>query len=110
MQLSLNWLKDFVNIPKNITPEKLGELLTLHTVEVESIKKLGENLGNIVVGKILKLEPHPNADKLKLAIVDIGQEKLKVVCGGSNLYEGMLVAFAKVGAKIKWHGQGELVE
>ena len=110
MLLLLDWLKDFVNIPKNITPEKLGELLTLHTVEVESIKKLGENLGNIVVGKILQLEPHPNADKLKLATVDIGKEKLKVVCGGSNLYEGMLVAFAKVGAKIKWHGQGELVE
>src|SRR3989339_1928712 len=102
MQLSLNWLNDFVSIPKDITPEKLGELLTLHTVEVESIKKLGENLDNVVVGKILKLEPHPNADRLKLATVDIGKEKLKVVCGGSNLYEGMLVAFAKVGAKIKW--------
>src|SRR3989339_1363235 len=119
MQLSLNWLKDFVSIPKDITPEKLGELLTLHTVEVESIKKLGENLDNVVVGKILKLEPHPNADRLKLATVDIGKEKLKVVCGGSNLYEGMLVAFAKVGAKIKWlarpgksggQGQEELVE
>ena len=110
MLLSLNWLKDFVNISKSITPEKLGELLTLHTVEVESINKTGENLANIVVGKILKLESHPNADKLKLAMVDIGQEKLKVVCGGSNLYEGMLVAFAKIGARVRWHGQGELVE
>jgi len=110
MQLSLNWLKDFIDIPKDITPEKFGELLTLHTVEVEGMNKLGENLDKVVVGKILKIEPHPNADRLKLATVDVGKEKVKVVCGGNNLYEGMLVAFAKIGARIKWHGKGDLVE
>ncbi|MFA5318271.1 MAG: phenylalanine--tRNA ligase subunit beta [Patescibacteria group bacterium] len=110
MFVSLDWLKDFINIPKNITPEKLGEILTLHTVEVEEVKNSGENLDKIAVGKLIKIEKHPNADKLKLATVDLGTEEKGVVCGGSNLREGMLVAFAKIGAKIKWHGQGDLME
>jgi len=110
MNISLDWLQDFINIPKNITPEKLGEILTLHTVEVEGILKSGDNLENIIVGKIIKLKEHPNADKLRLAVVSDGQKEYQVVCGGINLYEGMLVALAKVGAKVKWHGEGELVE
>ncbi|MCG2692921.1 hypothetical protein L6279_02310, partial [Candidatus Parcubacteria bacterium] len=111
MLLSYNWLKKFVNIPKSIIPEKLGELLTMATVEVESIKNQGELLDKVVVGKLVKLEAHPNADKLKVAHVNIGgfknpkseilnpkqiqSSKLKiqkVVCGGVNLNEGMLVA------------------
>ncbi|MEK7067824.1 MAG: phenylalanine--tRNA ligase beta subunit-related protein, partial [Patescibacteria group bacterium] len=110
MLLSFNWLKDFINIPASITPENLGEILTLHTVEVEATKNLGANLDKVIVGEIIKLEPHPNADRLKLATVNIGKEKKRVVCGGSNLYIGMKVAFAQIGARIKWHGQGELVE
>jgi len=110
MNISLNWLQDYINIPKSITPEKLGDLLTLHTVEVESVKKLGDNLDKIIVGKIEELKKHSNADKLKLAIVSDGNKKFQVVCGGSNLAEGMLVAFARVGAKVKWHGEGDLVE
>jgi phenylalanyl-tRNA synthetase beta chain len=109
MLVSLNWLQDFIKMPVGVSPQQLGELLTLHTVEVEGVKKLGENLDNIVVGKILKLEQHPNADRLKLATVDVGKEKLKVVCGGSNLRVGMLVALAKIGAQVRWHGQGDLV-
>ncbi|MFH1326253.1 MAG: phenylalanine--tRNA ligase subunit beta [Candidatus Falkowbacteria bacterium] len=127
MNISLNWLKDFIDIPSKITPEKLGELLTLHTVEIEGVKKLGENLSsqggpasgweNIVVGKIIELKKHSNADKLKIAIVSDGSKKFNIVCGGSNLFEGMLVAFAKIGAKVhvrpsKQGGerQGDLVE
>lgn len=114
MFVSYNWLKKFVDIPKNITPEKLAGLLTLSTVEVESTKKQGELLDKVVVGKVTKLEPHPNADKLKLARVQVSSNSsrlavkpIKVVCGGVNLREGMLVAFAKTGARVKWHGQGE---
>ncbi|MDP3900002.1 MAG: phenylalanine--tRNA ligase subunit beta [bacterium] len=107
MLLSLAWLKEYVDI--DISPEKFGELLTLHTVEVEGVKNLAQDFENIVVGRIIKIEAHPNADKLKLVMVDIGSEKCRVVCGGGNLYEGMLVVFAKIGAQVRWHGQGDLV-
>ena len=109
MQISLNWLKDFINIPKDITPEKIAEILTLHTVEVEGMQSGGAELENIVVGEIIKLSKHPNADRLSLATVSDGVKEYPVVCGGNNLLEGMLVVFAKVDAKVKWHGQGDLV-
>lgn len=110
MLLSLNWLKKYVNLASSVTPEEIGAKLNASTVEVEKIKKIGESLDNIVVGKILKISLHPNADKLKLCLVDIGGEKTQIVCGGSNVEENMLVAVAKVGAKVRWHGEGELVE
>lgn len=110
MYLSLNWLKRYLDFSKDFDPKKLGDELTLQVAEVEDIKTLGENLENIVVGKILSLEQHPNADKLRLATVDLGNENIKVVCGGVNLKENMLIAFAKVGAKVRWHGEGELIE
>ncbi|MBU1179385.1 phenylalanine--tRNA ligase subunit beta, partial [Patescibacteria group bacterium] len=75
----------------------------------ERIYPQGEIWDKIVLGKILKIKKHPNADKLKLVLVDIGK-KIEVVCGGSNLREGMKVAMALAGAKVRWHGEGELVE
>lgn len=110
MKISLNWLKQFVEIPKNITPEGLGLVLTLKTTEVEGIEKQGKYLENVVVGKIKKIEAHPNADKLKVCFVDIGEkENLQVVCGGNNLQEEMMTAVAKIGARVKWHGSEEAV-
>lgn len=80
------------------------------TVEVEKVEIQGKNLEGIVVGKVVSCEKHPNADKLKVCKVDVGNEQLQVVCGGSNVAAGMLVALSKVGAKVKWHGEGDLVE
>ncbi len=110
MLISYNWLKKYVNLSDSTTPEEVSEKLKASTVEVERIEVQGKNLENIVVGKILSAEKHPNADKLKLCKVDVGNEQLQIVCGGSNVAEGMLVALAKVGAKVKWHGEGELIE
>jgi phenylalanyl-tRNA synthetase beta chain len=110
MFISLNWLKDYVDIPKKYTPKELADLLTIKTAEVEGVNNLQENLENCVIGKILKIEKHPNADKLKLCEVDIGTEKKHVVCGGNNLKEGMTIAFAKLGAFVKWHGEGDLIK
>ncbi|MBI2444301.1 MAG: phenylalanine--tRNA ligase subunit beta [Candidatus Magasanikbacteria bacterium] len=110
MLLSFNWLKQYVKLPDSVTPEAVAEKLKLATVEVEKVERQGAQLENIVVGKILKYEKHPNADKLKVCEVDIGAEKVTVVCGGSNVREGMLVALAKTGARVRWHGAGELVE
>lgn len=98
MNLSLNWLRDFVDIPKKITPEELGLKLTIHTVEIDSVQKQGEKFANIVVGKILEIGKHPNADKLQLTKIDIKEKVLDVVCGANNIAVGQLVPVATVGA------------
>ncbi len=110
MLISYNWLKQYINLPDSITAEEVGVKLTASTVEVEGVRNLGKNLENIVVGKVISAEKHPDADKLKLCKVDVGNEQLQIVCGGSNVVEGMLVALAKIGAKVQWHGEGDLIE
>ncbi|MFA5076164.1 MAG: phenylalanine--tRNA ligase subunit beta [Patescibacteria group bacterium] len=110
MYISLNWLKKYVDIPKGFLAADLAAKLTACTVEVEGWKKEGELLDNVVVGKILEIKDHPNADKLKLVVVDIGKKKTEVVCGGTNLKKGMLVALAKIGARVNWHGAGQIEE
>ncbi len=111
MKLSLNWLKDFVTIPPGYTAEKLGEKLTMHTAEVEEVMDQTTAYDKMMIGKVLKIEPHPNADKLKVCKVDIGETKpAQIVCGGVNLKENMLVPIAIPGAWVKWHGQNPSVE
>ena len=100
MQFSLNWLKDFVEIPKNISPEELGRRLTLQTVEVEKIEYQAAKYKGVVVGKILEVKPHPNADRLRLVKADIGSEKLEIVCGAANVNPGQLAPVALVGAAL----------
>ncbi len=110
MHISLDWLKDFVNIKKDLNPKDLGNLLTLKTAEVETVIEESRNFDNMVVGQVVSLEKHPDADKLKIAKTSVGKETLQIVCGGQNLKEDMYVAVAKLGAKVKWHGEGDLVE
>ncbi|MDO8592262.1 MAG: phenylalanine--tRNA ligase subunit beta [bacterium] len=100
MLLSLNWLKEFVEIPKNLTPEELGEKLTMHTVEVEKVSRQADKYKGVAVGKILEVKPHPNADRLRLAKVDVGREKLEIVCGAPNIAAGQFVPVALVGAAL----------
>lgn len=107
MNISLNWIKQHVDLPDDINPQELGLKLTLATVEVEDVINLAELLENVVVGQIVKLSKHPNADRLRLVDVNIGKRIVKVVCGGTNLNEGMLVVMALPGAKVRWHGEGE---
>lgn len=100
MQLSLNWLKDFVSIPSSITVDDLAQRLTRHTVEVEAVIKEGEKFDNFVVGKILEIRKHPQADKLQLVKVDVGDKKLDIVCGASNIAAGQLAPVALAGARL----------
>jgi len=98
MNISLNWLKEFVNLG-NISPEEIKDQLTAHTVEVEKIIEQKEQFKNIVIAKILEIKKHPQADKLQIAIVDAGEkEPLKIVCGAPNIAIGQLVPLAKIGA------------
>ena len=110
MKLSLSWIKDFVNIPEDIDLKKLAYDLTMSTVEVEDVEYLAHRFDNMVVGVIKKIEPHPNADKLRVCRVDIGNGEIKdIVCGGINLKEEMRIAVSCPGAVVRWHGEGEPV-
>jgi len=111
MQISINWLKDFVDIDPKLSHKELAELITIHTAEVEGVHELGHGFKNMVVGRIKTIKPHPNADKLTVTGTDIGSGEIKqIVCGAKNIHEGMLVPVALPGAMVKWHGEGDPVE
>ena len=111
MKLSLNWIRDYVKIPDDMDLGRLAFDLTMSTVEVEGATELARQFDNIVVGEIKEVLPHPNADKLRVCKVDIGDGEIHdIVCGGSNLEVGMSVVVACPGAMVRWHGEGEPVE
>jgi phenylalanyl-tRNA synthetase beta chain len=98
MKVPLNWLRDYVDV--TLPPAELAQKLTLAGFEVAEIIVIGGSWENIVIGRIAAVEPHPGADRLRLATVDLGAEKPTVVCGAPNLSIGDKVAFAKVGARL----------
>ncbi len=99
MNVTLNWLKDYIDF--EFSPGELADRLTMLGVEVEAIKQLGTGLERVVVGKVNAVGPHPNADKLVLCQVDIGEaEELQIVCGAPNVREGMLAPVATIGATL----------
>ena len=90
MKLSLSWIKDYVKIPDDMDLKKLAYDLTMSTVEVEDVEYLARRFDNMVVGVIEKIEPHPNADKLRVCKVDIGGGDVKTVfCGGISWSKGL---------------------
>ncbi|MGX8704478.1 MAG: phenylalanine--tRNA ligase subunit beta, partial [bacterium] len=109
MKLSLSWIRDYVDLPADLDIKKLAYELTMDTVEVEGIENLADRFENMVVGVIEEVLPHPNADKLRVCRVNIGEDVKEIVCGGINLAAGMKVAVACPGAMVRWHGEGEPV-
>ncbi|HTY81294.1 MAG TPA: phenylalanine--tRNA ligase subunit beta, partial [Dehalococcoidales bacterium] len=99
MKVPIKWLKSYVNI--TIPVPELANRLTLAGFEVSEITGIGGNWENVVVGQITAINPHPNADKLRLATVNLGSREQTVVCGAPNLTIGDKIAFASVGAKLK---------
>ena len=98
MKVSLKWLKDYVDIKLN--PEELAERLTMSGLEVKGIQTIGGTWDNVVIGEVVALNPHPNADRLKLATVDLGTEQVITVCGAPNIELGQRVPFAHIGARL----------
>lgn len=102
MKISNNWLKDYIKT--DLKSEKIGEFLTDIGLEVEGIdqfESIRGSLEGIIVGKVLTCEKHPNADKLKVTTVDVGNGKiLNIVCGASNVSAGQVVPVAVIGTKI----------
>lgn len=99
MQVSFKWLKEYVDI--DITPQELADKLTAAGVVVEHVECLNKGIENVVVGKVLEAQPHPNSDHLNLCKVTTdGEDELQVVCGASNVRKGQLIPFAQVGANL----------
>ena len=97
MKITFDWLKD--HLSSNLKEEKLLEQLTNIGLEVESVQNLSEGLDLFRIAKIIKIEKHPNADRLKVCDVDIGDKELKkVVCGANNASEGLITIYAPPGA------------
>jgi len=118
MKVSLDWIKDYIDLPADLELSKLAYDLTMSTVEVEGMVRLEKEFANMVIGVVNEILPHPDADKLVVCKVDVGSGAdasdgdgvKEIVCGGSNLYKGMKVAVARPGAMVRWHGEGEPVE
>ena len=98
MKASIEWLEEYSNIDVDAT--KLGDILTMTGSKVETIEEKGNNIKNVVVGKILEIEKHPDADKLVVTKVDIGTEILQIVTGAKNVKVGDIVPIAKDGAEL----------
>jgi phenylalanyl-tRNA synthetase beta chain len=98
MKVSLKWLRDYVDI--KLVPEELAERLTMAGLEVKDIQAIGGTWENVVIGEVVALNPHPNADRLKLATVDLGTEQATTVCGAPNIELGQRVTFAHIGARL----------
>jgi len=102
MKVSYNWLKQYVDT--DLSPEKMGEILTDTGLEVEGIHKVEAvkgGLEGVFVGEVLSTEKHPDADRLKVASVTVGSESsLQIVCGASNLAVGQKVVVATVGCTL----------
>ena len=108
MKVSLRWLKEYVDFSLPI--EELSERLTMAGLEVGEMEVIGGSWNNIVVGKIIDVNPHPDADRLKLVTVDLGKQHSTVVCGAPNVALGERVAFARVGAQLRDGHSGEMVQ
>ena len=98
MKVSYNWLKEFIDLP--LSPEETAEKLTLIGLEVEESESFGSSLEGVIVGEVLEVREHPNADKLQICDVNLGDSKTQIVCGAKNVAAGQKVPVATVGSTL----------
>jgi phenylalanyl-tRNA synthetase beta chain len=98
MRVSLNWLKEFVDIDQ--TPAEVAEILTMAGLEVEGLEQRAQNLNDFKVSRILDIKPHPRADRLSICQVNAGTETVSVVCGATNINKDDLVPLALPGTAL----------
>ncbi len=101
---SYNWIKEYLDTKDSA--EEFAKKITLSGCGVENMINEVERYEGVMIGQVTELKEHPNADKLKIAVTDIGK-KVDIVCGGVNLQEGMKVVVAKPGSSVRWHGEEE---
>ena len=107
MQVSLNWLNEFVDL-SNIETEQIAHELTMSGLEVEAVEDVKPMFSNIKTVKIEKIDNHPNSDRLHLVTVNTGSELKTVVCGAQNIQEGQVVPYASVGSQVLDRKTGEM--
>jgi len=105
MKISYNWLKEFINL--ELSPEETAEKLTLIGLEVEEVSSYGNKLEGVIVGEILEVKEHTNADRLHICIVDLSDETVQIVCGADNVAAGQKVPVATVGTALPPAKEGD---
>src|SRR5665811_159124 len=103
MKFNLDWLREFVDLPTN-DPEEISNALESLGHEVESWERVSHRFNGIVIGRVLEVSAHPNADKVRVTKVDVGDEVLDIICGAWNFEAGAVVPVAIPGAVL----QGDL--
>ena len=99
MKVSINWINDYVDL-SGISSEELIKRFNLSTAEIESFEEKGKNIQNVVFGKVISVQNHPESNHLHILKVDVGDEVLQIVCGAPNVREGMVTAVCKVGGSV----------
>ena len=97
MKLSLNFVKDYIDLPEDLDAKKIAEDMTLHSSEYDEAGKL-VNATNLIIGEVIECEEHPDSDHLHVCKVNIGNETTQIVCGASNVRKGIKVIVALPGA------------
>lgn len=98
MKISEGWLREWVN--PDLSTEELLKLLTMAGLEVDGTEPAAASVSGVVVGKVLTVTPHPDADKLSVCTVSDGTSEFQVVCGAANVRAGLNIPFAKIGAEL----------
>jgi phenylalanyl-tRNA synthetase beta chain len=99
VRISLNWLKEFVDLPESV--DDLTQTMTMLGMEVEKVERPGDEITGVLVGQVTSLEPHPDADRLVVCKTDVGgEEPLQIVCGAKNFKVGDKVPTATVGGTL----------
>ena len=98
MKTSIEWLKEYADI--NVDAKTLADRLTMTGSKVETIEQKGNDIKNVVVGKILEIKKHPDADKLIVTKVDIGEKTVQIVTGADNVHVGDIIPIAKDGSEL----------
>lgn len=98
MRVSLEWLSEYVEV--DLSPDDLADLLSMSGTAVDRVHRMGSGVSGVVVGRVIEVRPHPNADNLKVAMVEDGTMVREIVCGAPNLTEGTRYALALPGARL----------
>src|SRR5690348_2612708 len=102
MKTTLGWLKTHLETTASL--DDIAATLVMRGIEVEGVENRAKDLSPFIIARVVSAEPHPNADRLRVCVVDTGKEKVNVVCGAPNARSGMLGVFAPPGAVIPRSG------